>query len=1193
LAKKISFGLSTLLAFNLVATPLSAFAEDVVPVQSIEQDLPTKQQQDNSSIDNELSSDKEETTEQKDDKNIVPSTGEEMINGEQPSEDEQPIDQNGGKEKDLKTEEDELHLKLMNNTDFQINDYGDGTASITGYNGTNTDLVIPPSINGLEIVEITDEAFKGREFTSVIIEGDIKRIGSKSFNETILNSITFSGNVDLIDSNAFMGAVINSIVFKKDVGIFNNNALMWSHINNLTVDGNIKEIGYQAFYGINSNSNILVKVVFNGDIDKIGDYAFYSSNIDKITFNGDIPYLSSYMFSDINNDATKGAELEFLGKMEYIGDYAISYSNLKSVVVESELSYIDEYAFTDINSYRGDNVTILFNNSIGTIKEYAFYDAKVKSILVNGNIDTIEQYTALDLVVDDFLIIGGIGTIGYGGFQSSEIRELLVKGDINTIEDYAFLNVHVLDKMVIEGNVGTIGVSTFNSVDIPFMHIKGNINSIEREAFASNVGEKGIGSKEIIVDGKIGSTGKNSFVMLNSDKFIVKMGIENIGEESFQLSDIKELDIFTNTKALGDRAFQSTKFNTDTEVEIPSTVTSLGMGTFRGASAPNFIVNANYDTITDEMFNSAKVLRELTINDMYTNIGNSAFKNVGIEKVKLSKNLESIGDEAFFNHKLSCVTTNSKLAAIGKDAFKSSEVAPEDFTIWGDKDSAAETYAQANGHIFKENDIFSNNCNPQNWSIKVEYIDNQGNLLESKTISKPAKGSHTENAIVIPGYTVKSDKAVTVEVTNANPNHTITFVYSKNTTPKPPDTVLGTVTVKYVNEEDKVLDTKVVSNVPLGTYSEQAKQIVGYTVKGNQTITVEITNKNREHTITFVYSKNTSPKPPETILGTVTVKYIDENEVVLDSKVVNNLPLGKHTEHSKEFNGYEVIGSKQQSVEISQDNAKFTIIFTYKKVNQPVTPGPILSQPETILPPITTPGTTDTEEPTVEVEEHNGKRVIRDEGNGIYTTVPHFLDGNSKLKITSKYNYGLLITDRVSVPFKDIDGLFSYQEVEDLYNYLIVKGTTPSTYSPKKDLKRGEFSAMLARALELRTNSKKYKFKDVNVYKKEVQALYEAGIITGYTDGSFGESNTLTRQEAAAMIVRMLDYMGVDTNVKTKVELADMSQINEYAQEAVQYLATQNVLVSGYGTKFNPKRNLTRAEMAKVLMRALRISDWY
>ncbi|UZN01341.1 S-layer homology domain-containing protein (plasmid) [Lysinibacillus sp. MHQ-1] len=127
-----------------------------------------------------------------------------------------------------------------------------------------------------------------------------------------------------------------------------------------------------------------------------------------------------------------------------------------------------------------------------------------------------------------------------------------------------------------------------------------------------------------------------------------------------------------------------------------------------------------------------------------------------------------------------------------------------------------------------------------------------------------------------------------------------------------------------------------------------------------------------------------------------------------------------------------------------------------------------------------------------------------------------------------------MITDRVTVPFKDIKGLFSYDEVEDLYNYLIVNGTTASTYSPNKDLKRGEFSAMLARALELSPKNENYQFKDVNVYKKEVQALHEAGIITGFPDGSFGESKTLTRQEAAAMIGRMLNYMGVNTRTIEK-----------------------------------------------------------
>ncbi|WDV09278.1 leucine-rich repeat protein [Lysinibacillus irui] len=224
---------------------------------------------------------------------------------------------------------------------------------------------------------------------------------------------------------------------------------------------------------------------------------------------------------------------------------------------------------------------------------------------------------------------------------------------------------------------------------------------------------------------------------------------------------------------------------------------------------------------------------------------------------------------------------------------------------------------------------------------------------------------------------------------------------------------------------------------------------------------------------------------------------------------------------------------------------------------------------------------------------YDKKRVIREEGKGVYSTVPHYNTDDNKLKITTKNPYGLVITDRVAVPFKDVKGLFSFDEVEDLYNYLIVNGTTASTFSPNKDLKRGEFSAMLARALELSPESKKYHFKDVNVYKKEVQALYEAGIITGFPDGSFGESKTLTRQEAAAMIGRMLNYMDVDTETTENISLADMNKVSDYAKDAVQYLASQDVLVSGQDTKFNPMDNLTRAQMAKILMRSLRLSNWY
>lgn len=225
---------------------------------------------------------------------------------------------------------------------------------------------------------------------------------------------------------------------------------------------------------------------------------------------------------------------------------------------------------------------------------------------------------------------------------------------------------------------------------------------------------------------------------------------------------------------------------------------------------------------------------------------------------------------------------------------------------------------------------------------------------------------------------------------------------------------------------------------------------------------------------------------------------------------------------------------------------------------------------------------------------YNNKRVIRDEGNGVYTNVPHFVEDN-KLKIKTKYPHGLLITDRIVSNFKDTTNVFSRDEIEELYNYKIVNGTTETTYSPYNDITRGQFSVMIARALELKPSSNTDKFPDASGkwYADQVQALYETGIITGFTDGTFGGEKKLTRQQAAAMIARMLEYMGVDTTPKENVALDDMDRISDYAKDAVQYLASHDVLNSGEGTKFNPYNNLTRAQMAKILMRSLRLSDWY
>lgn len=131
-------------------------------------------------------------------------------------------------------------------------------------------------------------------------------------------------------------------------------------------------------------------------------------------------------------------------------------------------------------------------------------------------------------------------------------------------------------------------------------------------------------------------------------------------------------------------------------------------------------------------------------------------------------------------------------------------------------------------------------------------------------------------------------------------------------------------------------------------------------------------------------------------------------------------------------------------------------------------------------------------------------------------------------------------------------------------------------------------------ALELEPSSSS-SFADVKGkwYENDIQALFEAGIVKGYDNGKFGANDTLTREQAATMVARMLDYMGLNTKEVTDVTFKAEGAISDYAKKAVDYLASQDILINGDETNFNPCNNLTRAEKAKVLLRSLSLTEWY
>ena len=82
-----------------------------------------------------------------------------------------------------------------------------GGATITGYIGKNTTVIIPSTIDGYTVKAIGDEAFKGSKITSVSIPSTVQSIGWFAFADcSSLTALVVPDSVTSIGYEAFSGS---------------------------------------------------------------------------------------------------------------------------------------------------------------------------------------------------------------------------------------------------------------------------------------------------------------------------------------------------------------------------------------------------------------------------------------------------------------------------------------------------------------------------------------------------------------------------------------------------------------------------------------------------------------------------------------------------------------------------------------------------------------------------------------------------------------------------------------------------------------------------------------------------------------------------------------------------------------------------------------------------------------------------
>lgn len=109
-------------------------------------------------------------------------------------------------------------------------------------------------------------------------------------------------------------------------------------------------------------------------------------------------------------------------------------------------------------------------------------------------------------------------------------------------------------------------------------------------------------------------------------------------------------------------------------------------------------------------------------------------------------------------------------------------------------------------------------------------------------------------------------------------------------------------------------------------------------------------------------------------------------------------------------------------------------------------------------------------------------------------------------------------------------------------------------------------------------------FKDVD--SQAVTILNYAGIINGKSETEFAPNDYLTREEAATIIVRTVDFAGGVNETKTYFDFADKDKISDWASSSVQRVCNMGIMIGVGDNKFAPQEVYSTEQAVITLVRA-------
>ncbi|MCR8633681.1 S-layer homology domain-containing protein [Paenibacillus radicis (ex Xue et al. 2023)] len=213
----------------------------------------------------------------------------------------------------------------------------------------------------------------------------------------------------------------------------------------------------------------------------------------------------------------------------------------------------------------------------------------------------------------------------------------------------------------------------------------------------------------------------------------------------------------------------------------------------------------------------------------------------------------------------------------------------------------------------------------------------------------------------------------------------------------------------------------------------------------------------------------------------------------------------------------------------------------------------------------------------------------------------YYISDNGQLeRVGGEYRDGEIVADiehfskyvvlEVSKTFNDVPAThWAAEVIRELASKQIISGTGENVFAPERNVSRAEFTALIARALNLKAATSST-FEDVQSsdwFASEVSKAVKAGLVNGRDEGHFDPTAPVTREEMTSIVMRAYALHAGKPASTEAPTFADEASIADWAAGDVKKAAALGLIQGRSKDSFAPQGLTTRAEAAQVLYRLL------